>query len=95
MIHTADALTSLRPNAQWTLRGNELEWLDTEQSEPTEAEIQAELTRLQAVHDSQQYARDRQAEYPSIEECVHAILDNDLDALQAKRQAVKTKYPKE
>lgn len=57
--------------------------------------ITAEITRLQAVHDSQQYSRDRQAEYPSIEECVHAILDNDLDALQAKRQAVKTKYPKE
>ena len=41
------------------------------------------------------YQRDRKAEYPSIEECVHAILDNDLDALQIKRQAVKQKYPKE
>ena len=95
MIDTTNAILSLKPNAQWVLRDDELEWLDTEQSEPTDAEIQAELTRLQAVHDSQQYARDRQAEYPSIEECVHAILDNDLDALQAKRQAVKTKYPKE
>jgi len=95
MIDTTNAILSLKPNAQWVLRDDELEWLDTEQSEPTDAEIQAELTRLQAVHDSQQYSRDRQAEYPSIEECVHAILDNDLDALQAKRQAVKTKYPKE
>ena len=33
-------------------------------------------------------------EYPSIEECIHAILDNELDALQAKRTAVKAKYPK-
>ena len=41
------------------------------------------------------YQRDRKAAYPSIEECVHAILDNDLDALQIKRQAVKQKYPKE
>ena len=37
----------------------------------------------------------RKSEYPSIEECVHAILDNELDALQVKRQAVKKKYPKE
>jgi len=42
-----------------------------------------------------QYQRDRKEEYPTIEECVHAILDDDLDALQVKRQAVKTKYPKE
>ena len=34
-------------------------------------------------------------EYPTIEECVHAILDDELDALQAKRKLVKDKYPKE
>jgi hypothetical protein len=28
------------------------------------------------------------------QECVHAILDDQLDALQAKRAAVKAKYPK-
>jgi len=37
----------------------------------------------------------RKAEYPSIEECVHAILDDEVDALQIKRKAVKDKYPKE
>ena len=36
----------------------------------------------------------REEEYPSIQECVHAILDDDLTALQEKRQAIKTKYPK-
>ena len=40
------------------------------------------------------YKNKRLAEYPTIEECVHAILDNDLEALQAKRTAVKNKYPK-
>ena len=40
------------------------------------------------------YKNKRLAEYPSISECVHAILDNDLEALQAKRTAVKEKYPK-
>ena len=37
---------------------------------------------------------DRQLEYPSIQECVHAILDDDLEALQARRSEVKLKYPK-
>ena len=36
----------------------------------------------------------RQEEYPSVQECVHAILDDTLDALQAKRASVKLKYPK-
>tara|TARA_Y100000310_G_scaffold317524_1_gene370475 strand:+ start:72 stop:368 length:297 start_codon:yes stop_codon:yes gene_type:complete len=40
------------------------------------------------------YDRLRKHEYPSIEECVHAILDDQLDALQVKRQAIKAKYPK-
>jgi hypothetical protein len=40
------------------------------------------------------YADKRQAEYPSVQECVHAILDDQLDALQAKRAEIKTKFPK-
>ena len=64
------------------------------QTPPTEKEIETEVKRLQAEYDAQEYARKREAEYPSIEECVHAILDDDLDALQAKRAEIKTKYPK-
>jgi hypothetical protein len=64
------------------------------QTPVTESEIDAEVIRLQASYDAQAYSRKREAEYPSIQECVHAILDDDLTALQEKRQAVKTKYPK-
>ena len=45
----AQALQSLRPGAQWVLRGDEyagLEWLDEVQTQPTEAEVAAEVTRL-------------------------------------------------
>ena len=51
MITIPDALQSLRPGAEWVLRGNEyagLEWLDKVQTQPTEAEIEAEIARLQA-----------------------------------------------
>jgi len=95
MIGTIEALQSLKPGAEWTLRGDELEWHDAVQTEPTQSEIDAEVIRLQAEYDAQAYARNRKAEYPTIEECVHAILDDDLDALQVLRQAVKDKYPKE
>jgi len=44
--------------------------------------------------DDSDYKTKRMSEYPTIEECVHAILDDDLEALQAKRTAVKEKYPK-
>jgi len=65
------------------------------QTPPTEAEIDAEVIKLQAEYASQEYARKREEAYPSIQECVHAILDDELDALQAKRAEVKTKFPKE
>jgi hypothetical protein len=56
--------------------------------------VSAEMDRLQAEYDAQDYARKRQLEYPTIQEAVHAILDDDLENLQILRQAVKEKYPK-
>ena len=98
MIRTVDALNSLTPLAKWTLRyesgGDVLEWHSDDITQPTQSELDAEVTRLQAEYDAQAYARSRKTEYPTIEECVHAILDDDLDALQVLRQAVKDKYPK-
>ena len=69
------------------------EWKSV-QPQPTEAEIEAAHAEWQTEYDSKEYARLRKAEYPSIEECVHAILDDDLEALQAKRAEIKARYPK-
>ena len=63
-INKTNALQSLRLGAEWVLRDDELEWLDTEQTQPTEQEITDEIARLQADYDAKQYQRDRQ--YPSI-----------------------------
>jgi hypothetical protein len=46
------------------------------------------------VTEAEKVIANRKAEYPSLEDCIHAILDDDLENLQAKRQAVKEKYPK-
>ena len=69
-------------------------WWNSASPQPTEAEIEAAHNEWQTEYDSQAYARLRKAEYPSIEECVHAILDDDLEALQAKRAEVKARFPK-
>ena len=53
-----------------------------------------EALRIKEEWDASAYARNRKAEYPSIEECVHAILDDDLEALQVKRAEIKARYPK-
>ena len=69
--------------------------IDNPHTKPTEQECTDGVAALQADYDAQAYARNRLTEYPTIQECVHAILDDDLDALQVLRQAVKDKYPKE
>ena len=45
---------------------------------------------------AEEWKRNRQSEYPSHEDCIHALLDggDTLTDLQAKRTAVKNKYPK-
>jgi hypothetical protein len=47
-ITIATALVSLRPGAQWIIRDDVIEWLDQEQSEPSQQEIQNEIARLTA-----------------------------------------------
>ena len=96
MTDTVAALQSLTPNAQWVLRGDELEWLDTEQTQPSEAAITAKIMELQTAYDALAYARSRQEAYPSIQDCIHALLDggDTLTDLQALRTAVKAANPK-
>jgi hypothetical protein len=38
--------------------------------------------------------KQRRQHYPSLEECVHALLDGDLREIQKKRMEVKKKFPK-
>ena len=61
-----------------------------------EKEVIADKKRKEEMEEYERvkYQRDRKAEYPTIEECVHAILDGELDALQAKRKIVKERHPK-
>ena len=101
---TFEALAVLCPNG---VGYNGVDITPTSDPIPTQAELNAQVAiqkaeyatqeyarNRQAEYDAQEYARKREGEYPSIQECVHAILDDQLTALQEKRQAVKIKYPR-
>ena len=55
----------------------------------------AELAR-QLDEEANGWLYGRLEEYPSLQDCIHALLDggDTLTDLQAARQAVKDKYPK-
>ena len=94
-----EAILSINPNANVSVQGDNLEnaiinWNDTPII-PND-ELQAEINKLQAEYDALEWKRNRKAEYPTHEDCIHALLDggDTLTELQEKRQATKNKYPK-
>ena len=96
MITIGQALQSLKPKAEWVLRGDKLEWLDAVQTEPTQSEIDAEVIRLQAEYDSQEYARNRKAEYDQLNQ-FEMQFDDDRDGTTTwvdKINEIKARYPK-
>ena len=70
------------------------EW-NSKKEKPTEEEIEKAHNEWKKDYDSKQYQRDREAEYPTIQELVVALYDtDDKAAIEAKRAEVKKKYPK-
>ena len=49
--YISSALSELKPNAEWAIRGNtysDIEWLDKSQTKPTEEEVNKKIADLQA-----------------------------------------------
>jgi len=91
-------IKKINPNAEFSVNAddiNQITWLNGT-PEISKADIEAKMAELQAEYDAEQWKRNRQAEYPTHEECIHALLDggDTLTELQAKRTATKNKYPK-
>ena len=93
-----EAILKINPNAEVSVLDNDINqitWHNGTTPIPV-ADIEAKMTELQAEYDAEEWKRNRQAEYPSMDDCIHALLDggDTLTELQAKRTATKTKYPK-
>ena len=71
-----------------------------EGDKPTEQECIDGIAALQADYDSMEWIRNRQAEYPSIQDVTVALAEKEegdstmWDEITAKRAAVKAKYSK-
>ena len=92
------AIYRINPNAEFTYLEediNTIEWLNGT-TPISKADIEAKMVEVQADYDAKQYQRERLTEYPNHNDCIHALLDggDTLTDLQAKRAAVKDKYPK-
>ena len=94
-----EAILKINPNAQVSVNANDINQITWENGTTpiSKADIEAKMTELQAEYDAEEWKRNRQAEYPKIDDCIHALLDGGetLENLQTLRQTIKNKYPKE
>jgi hypothetical protein len=97
MITKAHALESLVPGAQWALRGDNLEWLDQTQTQPTEAEIAAEVARLTALEPARIATENRRNAYIAEADALFFKAQRGeatMEEWQAKVAEIKARFPK-
>jgi hypothetical protein len=97
MITKANALSSLRPGAEWILRGDDLEWLDQNQTQPTDAEIDAEVARLTALEPARIATENRRAAYIADADPLFFKAQRGeatMEEWQAKVAEIKQRFPK-
>ena len=100
-VNAIDAINNLAPGSAYKLEEDERTFVYFRNkaglAQPTEAEIDAEVKRLQAEYDSQEYARTRATSYPSVGDQLDMLMKdmkNGTTTHQEACEAVKDKYPK-
>jgi hypothetical protein len=99
MSNISQALQNLRPGAKWVCRGTSydgLEWVDKDQTKPTEEEVNQKVEELKAERQATEYQRQRAPEYPSITDQLDALFHAGVfpPEMAEQIQAIKDKYPK-
>ncbi len=108
MTDILKSILAIKSDAEVTIGGNDVNnitWHDDNPTNISNADILSKQTELQAEYDSQEYARNRQAEYPEIGDQLdmlwHAIDTGDWTAAKVKTtefytalKAVKDANPK-
>ena len=99
MTDIIKAIKAINPSAEVSVNAEDFEQITWHNGTAviSKADIETKMAELQAIYDAEVWKRNRQAEYPNHEDCIHALLDggDTLTDLQTKRTAVKDKYPKE
>ena len=91
----AEAIKALVPEASFRTRNDQIFWDSPDLEQPTEAEIEAEIVRLNTEYDAQEYARNRLRAYPDWQTQLEKIADDGVDKWKSEMlEPVKAKYPK-
>ena len=98
MTDIPTALNTLTPGAEWIVYGEEysgIEWLDKNQTKPTEQEIEVKLAELKYQEEVNVYQEKRKLEYPDWEDQLDQIYHSGINAWKADIKKIKDKYPKQ
>ena len=91
------AIESLEPNVAFRGEDGKItHWYSDSIPQPTQEAIDEKIIVIQAEHDSQEYARNRRAEYDQLNQ-FEMQLDDDRDGTTTwvdKINEIKARYPK-
>ena len=97
-VRISEAIRSLHPTSQFISNSEGVvRWGSEDIVQPSKIDIDAEIIRLQAEYDAQEYARDRAPAYPSVGDQLDMLMKdmkNGTTTHQEACEAVKDKYPK-
>ena len=85
-MEKSDAIKSLSPNITFSMEGDKVVSWESDKPQPTEAEIEAEVKRLESEFLANQYQRDRQ--YPSIGDQLDMQYHDQIDGTTTWKDAV-------
>ena len=96
LVDEGIAIGSLKPGAEFCYNPGVgiTAWHSPSITQPTQSEIDAEVVRLKALWDDENYKRNRQAEYPSYADQFDLIYHSGVDAWKTKIKEIKDKHPK-
>ncbi len=97
-LRKGTAIRELAPNSAWHAEadGTIIEWLTPDIPQPSEADIDAKVAEYKIEYDAQEYARQRQVEYPNWGTQLNKIYDDGLTKWKSEMvDPVKAKWPKD
>ena len=98
MITKTEAIRSLAPGAKFTNVHDVITWYSDDITQPSDSDLDAEIVRLQAEYDSQEYARNRATAYASTgDQLDMQYWDsvNDTTTWKDHVASVKAQFPKQ
>ena len=91
----ASAILAIDANAKVKINNEDIDDIEWTSSEISKSDIQAKMAELKTADDALAYARNRIAEYPSMEDQLDKIYNDGVDAWKVVIKVTKDKYPKD